>query len=198
MPLVIPPGFAQLTVPMKHASLVRSAVVTFGVATNGAFTPTELCDRAAADFQAALQTTIDSQVTVGPVEASVGQDGGENLAAVGSHTFVGTRASDSQPPNCALIARKLTNRGGRRGRGRMFLPWCIAETAVDEVGVITPANVTTINGLLDDLLDNLLTAPAIQMVLLHSTGNTPTGAPDAVQSLQLDTRIGNQRDRLGR
>lgn len=199
MALVIPVGYGQVTIPFKHASLVRSAVVTFGVDMPAALTGSQVADQIADRTQTAIAATVDSQVTVGPVEISEGAGAEGNIAWVGSTTWVGTRASDSQPPNCALIARKVTGVGGRRGRGRMFLPWCIAETAVDEVGVINPANVITINGLLEDWLERLgLETNPSPMVLLHATGNTPVPAPSPVTSLSLDTRIGNQRDRLGR
>lgn len=200
MALIIPPGFAQITQPFKHQLLAREAVITYGidVASGSVITPTIL-NAIQAVFNTAWTSFIDSEVTIGPLRASVGQDGGENLAVEGNVTLVGTATAERATASVALLLRKLTTRGGRRGRGRVYLPWMLAEANVTEIGVIPSGGVTAAQTAADAWLTALVGLPDVDaMVLLHSTGNTPTGLPDVVTSLTVDPVLGTQRRRLGR
>lgn len=204
--MIIPPGFASISIPFKHTDLARSAFVTFGVeSTNWPGDYVDMCNRIAADFETQWKSSIDTSVTVGPVEASVGQDGSENLSVVGTYSFVGTSSGERASANTALLLRKLTTRGGRRGRGRMFLPWVLADTSVSEIGRIDTPTVTAYQTKATAWLTAMALDPgSTPMVVLHSpsaddvSNPTPTGAPNEVTSLSVDATIGVQRRRLGR
>lgn len=200
MALVIPPGFAQVTLPFKHQTVAREAVVTFGVrlASGQTVTPT-LCNQIGSAWSGAWSTFLDTDVTLGPVRASAGQDGNENLAVEGTNTYVGAASTLRAAPNTALLIRKLTARGGRRGRGRMYLPWHLAAANVTETGVIPSGGVTSAQTAADAFLVALIGLSGVDaMSILHATGGSPTGAPDDVTSLTVDPVIGTQRRRLGR
>lgn len=204
--MIIPPGFASVAIPIRHTSLARSAIVTFGVdSTNWPGDYVDMCDRIAADFDSVWSVTMDTEVSLGPVQAAIGQDGSENLSVEGTFTWTGDNASASLPPNSNLLIRKITTRGGRRGRGRLFIPWLLGEGSVDDVGLIAGATVTANQGRANDWLDAMNLDPgATPMVVLHSPSAedvenpTATGAPNVVTSLVVDSLIGSQRRRLGR
>lgn len=198
MALLIPTGFAQVTVPLNHVLLVREAVVTFGVDSSAAGGDyAGLADGIMGVWDGAVAPVLDADVLAGPVELSVGQDGGENLSAVGTVTSQGDRVISSVAANTAVLVRKRTARGGRRGRGRMYVPWCTSDTNVDEAGRIAPAEVTTLQSAFAGFRTALATASA-DMVILHNEGSSAPGAPDFVTSVSVDNIVGTQRRRLGR
>ena len=201
MALIIPPGFAQATIPFKHISVAREAVITFGV---------DVSD-AGGDYQAAITTiysayaatfgtVLDSDVAGGPVRLRVGQDGGDPLAVEGTAVFSAGAGGASLPSNCAVLFKKTTATGGRKGRGRFYLPWSCADSGVDDVGQIEPSDVPEFQTLATDFLEQLATGvPETPMVLLHdSSGIGVEPPPSPVLALTVDPLIATQRRRLAR
>jgi hypothetical protein len=127
----------------------------------------------------------------------MGQDGGEALTGIDASTALGGAGGASVPANVAALIHKRTARGGRRGRGRMYLPWWIQESDVDERGAISSTTIGFMNTALATWLADLA-ADGCPMVVLHDPGRTPAGAPDVVTSLTVDPIVGTQRRRLGR
>lgn len=141
---------------------------------------------------------VDNNCTLGPAVARVGQDGGEPITVEGTATEVGQNNVTSPSPNVALLLRKRTARGGRRGRGRMFLPWAIAETSIDEAGNVDSGVVSAYTTGATSFLGWLDTNDA-PMVILHSLGgSTAPGVPDTVTDFFCDNRVATQRRRLRR
>ena len=194
-----PPGFADISIRMVQSGLTRPAYITFGVDPT-ATDPSQVCTSVQTAYTAAgsLNTLIDTSVTTTGVRASLGTDGSADLVYQSDITVAGGKTNATcVPPNCAILARKATARGGRRGRGRMYIPFAINDSDVDEAGLITSAYRTTINNALQAFL-TALGVNSVPMVLLHSPGLTSQGPPDTVLSLVADTLIGTQRRRLGR
>lgn len=200
MPQVVPPGFAHCLIPFNHPLIPRAAVITFGLEISGTVTPVnELIDEVVASFVNSWTTFIDSQVLVGPGKMVVGQDGPDNLSVDGVYTAYGAATSDRAWANTALLLTKLTEQGGRRGKGRMYLPWCLAESVPDEAGRIAPASVATAQTAADDWLADLVAIDGVEdMVVLHSTGVTQIVDPSPVTRLLVSNVIGTQRRRLNR
>ena len=201
MALIIPPGFAQVTIPFRHASLAREAVITFGVdvsASGGDYVA--VADELLEDYSTTLGTILDSDVTAGPVRLRVGQDGGDPLAVEGTTTFAAGAGGASLPSNCAVLFKKTSATGGRKGRGRFYLPWSAADSGVNDVGQIDPADVPEYQTLADDFLTALTAGTQdTPMVILHdSTGIGIEPPPSVVLALTVDPLIANQRRRLGR
>lgn len=190
---VIPPGFAHVIIPHTHTGLARSAVITFGIVpATGVPDPAEP-DAILAGYSANM--TNDNQVTVGPVTVVYGQDGGENVTLIGTDTDAGTSSSDRVPSNVAVLVTKSTTRGGRKGKGRLFLPWRAQEDEVDELGIIGNTYLAGIQSECDDWLANLSINDR-PMQLLHSSGTF--GDPNEVVALTVNRMVGTQRRRLGR
>lgn len=196
---IIPPGFAEVSLPFQHDELNRRAFCVFGVVVNGDPDPVALADSVVDAFDDTLRTNLDSNVTCGPALVAVGQDGGDPITGVGTLAVRGVSSyPDALNAGQSLLLRKGTALGGRRNRGRMFLPWSIADAEVNEIGLIDPdalaprqANVTSfLSALETDILGG--------MVILHDDGQTEPGAPTPVTSLTVDRLVGSQRRRLGR
>jgi hypothetical protein len=144
-----------------------------------------------------ISTRIDNQVTMGPYTVRLGTDGSEAIVGVDSTQALGGSGGSATPPNIALLVHKRTARGGRRGRGRMFIPWATQIADVDERGTIASSTLGFTNTALAVFLAEL-TTQGCPMVVLHDDGRTPPGAPNVVTSLTADAIVGTQRRRLGR
>lgn len=194
-----PAGYADCSYQLTLSGFVRPSYVTFGVDpsdTDPAAVATALLNA----WQAAgsLNTIMDSQVTMTQVRVSMGTDaGGGDLVYVLPTSVVGGKTGSSLPPNCALLLKKTTARGGRRGRGRMYLPWAVDESLVDETGAI-PAPTVSAASVAAGVWRIALNSNGCPLVILHASGKTATGAPDPVISMSADRLIATQRRRLGR
>ena len=190
MTLVIPPGYGHVDISLRHEAYQRDAHVTFGVANAGANV-----DDVAAEVGTAFATTmtalLDNNVRMRLVEVTVGQDGGDPLVISEVWNQSGGVSGASVPPALAVGISKRTLFGGRRNRGRMFMPWWVNEGQVDEVGVLIPAAVTARQTAVTQLLA-VLEADDFPMVLLHRTGGSPVPAPTPVINLQVDPVISTQ------
>lgn len=99
-------------------------------------------------------------------------------------------SSSSVPPNVAVLVRKVTALGGRRGRGRMYVPG-IPEGSVSAGGLIGSSVIGDWQSALDSFLSALV-ADNTPPVLLHSDATAPTEITDfAVQAF-----VATQRRRL--
>lgn len=197
MPLIIPPGFANVSVPFRHSQVTRTAFVVFGVEiTASVATPDELADRIFGDI-APIRGRVDNDVTIGPVRVAVGQDGGEPVIGFGTATSAGGRTMSSVTPAIAHLVNKRSGRGGRRGRGFMYLPWAVNEGEVNEAGIINSAANGLMQTALNTTFDNL-DGPNPMVLLHNSEGNTPAGDPTPVTSLVANAVVSTQRRRQTR
>jgi len=202
---IIPEGFAQLEMRMTHVLLPRPAFVTWAQAYASVPTVGSVNALWNAIFPV-IDQEIDSSITFGPIKAIVGTATDEHLVVQGSSFGTGT-VSTSTNLNIgqALLVRKLTARGGRRGRGRFYWPNMLEDAEVDEVGHLTSTAVANKQGVMDAFLTTIAGVSGWdEMVVLHSPSgegvenpSTP-GSPNTVTALQVDPIVGSQRRRLGR
>jgi hypothetical protein len=191
-------GFAQVSMELKHSLMSRSAWVVFGVdplATD----PVVVAQAVVTSLAGAgsFLGLLDLNATVGRVRVSLGGDGVEDVIGEVTANAPGLASQTSVPPNVSVLAKKNTARGGRRGRGRMYIPWAVATSSVDESGVILSATLTTLQSKASAWLTALNTN-AVPMVLLHKPGISALGPPNPVTALTLDNRVATQRRRIGR
>lgn len=202
MARVIPVGYADVRVVLRAAGDPGPWNVTFGVDLDGVAGDYEAAGSAIADAYAnAWLPNSSSQVTLESVDLIIGQDGPDHLIYSVPDGRSGAGSTGYLPQNCALLVQKRTNLGGRKHRGRMYLPNCLPDSQVDNIGVIVPSTVTAFQTTAADFLEDLNVGgddgqPPVPMVILHSDlGGTPP-APTPVTSLNVSGTIATQRRRL--
>lgn len=207
MALVIPTGFVQFACQLTHASASRAATVTWGQeASLGTQSAEQWCNDALGQFAGNWGSRIDDDVIIGPVTGTFGNDAGDPVIASSTTTpLPGTADQDSPPSNVAVLVKKQSGLGGRKNRGRMYVPWAANELAVTDVGEITGATYTALQAAADGWLDDIQTGsgaltPVSEMVILHSEAAVTAGlpAPTPVVALVVDTFVATQRRRLRR
>jgi hypothetical protein len=152
-------------------------------------------DALIAEMHAALDGCTTSAYTLDGGFVLVGNDGGDIRYDV-TVSRAGALGGSANPQNVATLVRKNTGLGGRRNRGRMFLPG-IPEAFTADNGIIAPANVTTLQTAVNLLHSGALFAASNvdAMVLLHST---PPTTPTVINSLDVQNLVATQRRRLRR
>lgn len=200
--LIIPDGYAQVSIPHRYAGFARPAWITFGV--NLEATESDYLDLAnliTTRYRTAVGGGIDTSVTIGPTRMRIGQASGEPVNILGTTSGAGTSAGEKLPPNCNLYVQKRTLRGGRRGRGGFFIPWATSETGVSETGRLSPTDVGNFQTAMNAFWDAMSgpTEDPMGLVLLHTDGgDTVPGEPTPVVSLVVTDVVGSQRRRLDR
>lgn len=202
--MATPPGFVAASMQFKLTGLNRPAYITFGLDPTGTSTDAILTAIATAwGVAGSINSVMDNNVTNTLITVRYGQDGGEDLVDTRTVAVAGTVNATTLPANCALLVHKRTARGGRRGRGRMFIPWVVPEPDCDEAGNILASKLPTYATALETFRLNL-SSGGNPMVVLHKPSEAGTehptamGAPDPVLELRPDAIISTQRRRLGR
>jgi hypothetical protein len=199
--MATPPGFAAVSLKFVLSGFARPAYCTFGVGGTIA-DEDELAQRMVQAWitgTPAPNSRLEGTVTMSEATVRVGQDGGEDTVGIATNATGGgtSGATAYVPPNCAVLVHKRSARGGRRGRGRLFIPWYVPEGAVDERGTITGSDLTATQSAMNSLLGNLSTL-LNPMVILHQPGSSDAGVPTPVTALTVDPLISTQRRRLDR
>jgi len=137
------------------------------------------------DFKACLNNSCD-------IRRLVATDSGlisiEATTAAVTGTFSGTQMT----PNVAYLLRKVTASGGRRNRGRMYLPG-VNEGNVDGTGAVDGTAIGKLNTAGSDFITDTGAAD-IGLFILHSDGGTPT----EITSFVASPKVATQRRRLRR
>lgn len=120
------------------------------------------------------------------------RDGEGFAVGVGTASVVGLQSSSVLPTNCAILCRKDTGVGGRKYRGRWYLPVALSSEAnVDQNGFIVSGSVSTVQGYVDALVGNLA-GSNLEPVLHHSDGSPGT----LITSFTVQDQIATQRKRM--
>lgn len=191
--MIIPDTFGHVIVSFVGTGVPTGAAMTFGIANVADQTVNAaLSDVVNSLTTSTLFTNMSSSVATKDVTLKLGPNE-DGPMAVQPMSIGGSSAAAAVAPNTAFLLKKQTAQGGRKHRGRMFLPG-VAETVVDQGGLVTPVEVTAISTDCAALL-TALTANQVPMVLLHNDIGTP---PTVVTSLFCDSKVATQRRRLRR
>lgn len=190
--MIIPEGYAQINHFIGGSAFPRGAQITYGVHQESASTPGAValqCHNAFRDRWIAAMpvssTLLFTRCKFGPNETGPFADAGVAVA--------GTYNTPADSPQVALLVKKVTFRGGRKGAGRMFMP-VVPEASTANGGTVDPAQLTALNSIATGWLLDVVGLAAVQtMVLLHAdAGDTP----DIVQGLTVMPTLATQRRRL--
>ncbi len=91
--------------------------------------------------------TTEAKWTKCTVLKGDGTDTPESAESVGL-AWPGVGLMPTPPPNVAVLVKKKTGFGGRKNRGRIYLPWSVSESNINEVGVIDAAGMATVTNAL--------------------------------------------------
>jgi len=200
MPLLIPPGYSHVGLQFRHSADPDPWFVTFGVDSSSVTSdPEEIGEACCIAWMDSLDSWQSTEVVLEGAQIVVGQDGADPIRQfVASDIGAGASTAQKLPQNCALLVRKNTTLGGRRNRGRFFVPGMLTEGGVNNVGVITTSDRGAYQGGFDAFLAYLNTqTPILPMFILHnSQGISEPPDPTAVNSLTVDVTIATQRRRL--
>jgi hypothetical protein len=194
--VIIPLDYAQVNMKFTGDAAPTGAQITFGVDVSAfAGDPTNLGATVSSNWASAscdelyvgALTLAEILVKFGPNE-----DGPFGVYPVGVD---GTAANPSTLCNGALLVRKVTSMGGRKGRGRLFLPG-VPENHVDGDGSVASGYLTSATEDLNDFLGKMATDDA-RLVLLHNDPDVDP-ATTVVDSFAPSALMATQRRRLRR
>lgn len=186
MALIIPPGYMQVSYRWQALGDANPYISTIGVDHDGA-------------PQTVLNTIVTSYIGLWPAGdtftqftflgciAQVGQDGGPPVTIEANAAVVGTFSGAPLPSNCAILIRKSTALGGRRGRGRMYWPSVIfSEANADHNGMLAAGVISAYNTKLNTHRS------VANFVLLHHDATIPT----PITALTCQPQLATQRRRM--
>jgi len=198
----IPVGFGQFTWPVRLIGDLEEMVFTVGfVDGDDTDAPNDVANSISNALLAQpifAASSISNQYSMGPGRVTVNRALG-TFEGVGSVSRTGTASLTTLPHNCAILVRKNTALGGRRGKGRIYLPpWMIAESNITPAGVIFQTGVDSVT--LDfETWRAQLSALNLQAVLLHGDSpNSATPSPTPILNFACQSVIATQRTRLRR
>ena len=201
MALVIPEGFAECAIELRNSGDPQPWYITFGVdLTNAAGDNIGAGDQINAAWNDSFNSSLRTTTTHTGVRMTIGTGDPDNLVLFVADGTNGTSSDEKLPQNCALLVSKTSAFGGRKNRGRFFIPNILAESSVSEVGVIGAGTVANYQGFADLLLASLSPgddgAFNLPMMILHNNTGPSTPAPTLVSKLSVSNVISTQRRRL--
>lgn len=197
MALIIPPGYGLASIVFTSSVGTGPFVTTIGLDLRDAGGQFVLAaNKTKSQYGTAFAALTDNRMVLDRVSILVGQDGEAGSVDSNSPPTPMTRSGDAGPVAMAVIARKVTNRLGRSGRGRMFLPGTCTEAGVDADGGLTTAFRTAHATALTAFRTGMEGASdfPIPLVLLHG----PTGpvTPTPIVGLTPSDLVGWVRGRI--
>lgn len=189
--LIIPTGFALATWRFTGPPLPHGAATTIGVRLNGAgpvpSTANTIRDAFSSNFFPGELAGIQGAgftLKFGPNEDGPTVEVPWGVMGAGAATA---------SPNVSFLLQKRTDFGGRRNRGRMYVPG-VGEAAIDDAGKLTLAKVSAMQAAADGFVSDLLAA-TIDPVILHSAAGV---APTTITRIVCSDQAATQRRRLRR
>jgi len=182
--MTIPVGYGQVTHLFSGVGMPNGAAVVYGVEDiNLTETPTAAATILHDAFGDTLLTSMPLEVNL---VTTIYKRGPDEDGPSGSFTFTraGGDTDNAGTPGIAYLIHKQTALGGRRGRGRMYLPG-IGEGDVTQAGLVTSTKQENLNTQAGLFLVRLSTDD-FPMVLLHNpsthweiVNGQPRRIPDA-------------------
>lgn len=201
--MIIPVDFGQVTATFSGSGVPTGAAITYGFANGSLSSAATIASTMRGLIQTHLMPPLIQNTGLAKVLVKLGPNEDGPSAEVSS-TTAGGDVSAQAPPNVAYLVQKSTLLGGRRNRGRFFLPG-VDETEVDQTGLVSAGKLASLETAVDNFFDALVTAD-LPMFLLHNDEVDENGdpipgtapAPTAVTSLNVSSIVATQRRRLRR
>jgi hypothetical protein len=194
---IIPVGFGQANIRFTGSSAPFGSEITFGFehATAGPTDPIIAAEAIADEFSPQVMPQLCNTLVLAEVYVKYGPNA-TGPSASAFRNILGTQTEPSVPPNLSILVRKNTTGGGRRGRGRFYIPGA-PEFQINASGNLSTAYLNSVQTALDVWYLGMVN-DGIAPVVLHSAGISSTPAPTPVLSLVAQALAGTQRDRMRR
>lgn len=147
---------------------------------------------AAIAIATAWDTTVQPQLASG-TRVSLFRFTAANFSTELPGTANGGETGGVPGPAASVLVQKITNTGGRSGKGRMFLPWAVTETQINDYGQIDNERLTELQGAMDDFQDAIRAADLEIALLAGDDLNA-----NVVTQLKVQATIATQRRRQRR
>jgi len=180
MAATIDDGLVLVTTEITHASVAHAANVTYAMFDDTGLTSAQAwADFCQTQFTTNWAAVLDNNASIVRT-LTVKGDGTENFTTGESTAAptVGGAALTCPPPNWAMLVQKKTGFGGRKNRGRMYMPWMVTEGDIGENGHFGGATLTARQAVADAWLADLNTsAPDAFMCLANREYDLPWDNP---------------------
>lgn len=189
--MALPSGFARITLNFHGAAVPTGAANVLCVANPGDLSPAEVAEQFNDAADGNLWTSMSNTVSVPTLIVKLGPDSTGAQGEFASTLAGGATGASGAAAPAALIT-KSTAAGGRKNKGRIFLP-AIPESSIDQGGSLGPSIITAMQDDADALLANL-ESNLIPLCVEHGDGSTPEG----VIALTVQALVATQRRRQRR
>lgn len=198
MTVVIPPGYAQFSVEFWLADYLRPAVNVWGVDCRDNISDPDVMAKEFIDTLGPIFAPgIDSNVIMRNTRMVLGQDGVDPVIGFSTVSYAGTAVRESVAPALACLINLNTGLGGRRNRGRKYIPWALNDSAVSERGAVEPSSVSAWSSRAAAFRTALLAEDWVP-VILHGTGSSSVPDPTPITSMVCSPVVSTQRQRQAR
>lgn len=197
MGVLIPVGYTQVVYVFRGPGATKNSTMTLGAHYG---TGSDVEDIAGAAYDLVTAGVGDNlceaaSMLVGwqflGTDVTYMDESGPLIASYRS-TVTGTKDGSPLPVNCSFLVSKSSATGGRKGRGRWFVPpFMLGESGVDGQGQISSGIIPTLQGYLDQVMSQN-TAIGFGACILHSVAGTPA----EITAMTLQPQIATQRRRL--
>lgn len=203
----VPTGFAEVIYRLKIVGDSEEMLTTLGVGMElgRPFVVADAIDLAGV-FETTVMSVVSADCTFVGLHMRAGPDGlGASFTV--DRNKVGMGTGPSLPPNVACLVQKRGNVGGRRNRGRSYIPG-VPASLVNQAGVWAAAGRTSWQTAMTNWrAETAARAWVSEVVIFHSTPDKanfeggpkvaqPAIAPTPVESVNVPNKVATQRRRL--
>jgi len=198
---IIPPGFGHCALHILRSGDPDPYVITWGFDVETP--PWTLADTTTALAQTvlALDELASTQEVFNRFVVTIGTDGPPDIFDIPGVSAGIDTALLRCPPQVAVLVKKNTAVGGRRGRGRLYWP-SIDEGTVGANGVINTSTVNAYQSSMNGFFNAWGQTGALNsvgMVVLHAASPlSPTPPPTPITGLAVQALVATQRRRVRR
>jgi hypothetical protein len=202
MGVTVPLGFGMWRLPIRLVGDAETMYITCGFVDDDIIPPSVIAQNITAPLLATptfAASTVWQDYSMGPGEVTVTRLLG-TFEGVGTTTRTGTNTTTTVlPQNVAVLVKKITARGGRHGRGRMFLPpFMFGEASVTPQGVIATSQVNQITTDFQTWRASLAGGSTPLQLLHQAPPVGPAIPPDVIEQFICSNIVATQRTRLRR
>lgn len=169
-PPTIDTGLCLVSQRITHASVGHVAMITCALDDATSLGAQVAANRWQTQFDNYITPQLDNQCSTVPCYVVRGNGSTTPTVAVAAGApGTGGRAITSPTPQVSLLVKKQTAVGGRKNRGRMFVPWAFATGELTEEGTITSPPVSTLQAAFSNFLTAMNTVQALHWVIANKT-----------------------------